>query len=132
MLYQLSYTPAAGTGQIAPRSAVRKARTAALAIPSPPRYLTLLSTSANARLTGPPVPGGCPFEGRDGKVAKVNPGEFFRQVKLETAKVVWPTRKETMMTALMVVIMASILGLFFFGVDSIFNALVRGLLSLIA
>lgn len=65
-------------------------------------------------------------------MAKVNPGEFFRQVRAETAKVVWPTRKETMMTALMVVIMTSILGLFFFAVDSAFNGLVRALLALIA
>ena len=65
-------------------------------------------------------------------MAKVNPGEFFRQVKTETAKVVWPTRKETLMTALMVVIMTSLLGLFFFGVDTLFGALVRTLLGLIA
>ena len=65
-------------------------------------------------------------------MAKVNPGEFFRQVRAETAKVVWPTRRETMMTALMVVIMTTILGIFFFGVDSAFNALVRALLSLVS
>jgi preprotein translocase subunit SecE len=65
-------------------------------------------------------------------VAKVNPGEFFRQVRAETAKVVWPTRKETMTTALMVVIMTTILGLFFFGVDSAFSALVRALLGLLS
>ena len=65
-------------------------------------------------------------------MAKVNPGEFFRQVRAETAKVVWPTRKETMTTALMVVIMTTILGLFFFGVDSAFAALVRTLLGLIS
>jgi preprotein translocase subunit SecE len=64
-------------------------------------------------------------------VARVNPGEFFRQVKAETGKVVWPTRRETLMTGVMVVIMTSILGLFFFGVDSAFSALVRGLLSLL-
>ena len=65
-------------------------------------------------------------------VAKVNPGEFLRQVRAETAKVVWPTKRETMMTAVMVVIMTTLLGIFFFGVDSAFAALVRGLLSLIA
>jgi preprotein translocase subunit SecE len=65
-------------------------------------------------------------------VAKVNPGEFFRQVRAETAKVVWPTRKETMMTGLMVVIMTTILGIFFFGVDSAFAALVRALLGLLS
>ena len=65
-------------------------------------------------------------------VAKVNPGEFFRQVRAETAKVVWPTRRETMTTALMVVIMTTLLGIFFFGVDSAFSALVRALLGLLS
>jgi len=65
-------------------------------------------------------------------VAKVSIGEFARQVKAETAKVVWPTRKETVTTAIMVVIMTTLLGLFFFGVDSAFSALVRGLLSLLS
>jgi len=64
-------------------------------------------------------------------VAKANPGEFFNQVKTETAKVVWPTRRETLMTAMMVVIMTTILGIFFFGVDSAFSALVRALLGLL-
>ena len=65
-------------------------------------------------------------------MAKTSPGEFFRQVRAETAKIVWPTRKETMMTALMVVIMTTILGLFFFGVDSAFSAIVRNLIALIS
>jgi preprotein translocase subunit SecE len=65
-------------------------------------------------------------------VAKVNPGEFLRQVKAETDKVVWPTRAETMRTALMVVIMTSLLALFFFAVDSAFSAIVQGLLGLLA
>jgi len=54
----------------------------------------------------------------------------MRQVRAETAKVVWPTRRETIMTGVMVLIMASPLGIFFMGVDSIFNALVNFLLSL--
>ena len=61
-------------------------------------------------------------------VAKVSPGEFIRQVRSETAKVVWPTRKETMTTAIMVVIMVSILAVFFFGVDSFFSTIVQFLL----
>jgi preprotein translocase subunit SecE len=65
-------------------------------------------------------------------VAKPSPGEFFRQVRAETAKVVWPTRRETLMTALMVVIMTTILGLFFFGVDSAFSAIVQALLGLLS
>ena len=61
-------------------------------------------------------------------VAKVSPGEFIRQVRSETAKVVWPSRKETVTTAIMVLIMTSLLGLFFLGVDSFFSAVVQFLL----
>lgn len=63
-------------------------------------------------------------------MAKTSPLEFMRQVQAETKKVVWPTRKETVMTAVMVLIMATLLGLFFFGVDSVFDAIVRFLLGL--
>lgn len=63
-------------------------------------------------------------------MARPTPVEFFRQVQAETKKVVWPTRKETVMTAVMVVVMTTILALFFLGVDSIFEAVVRGLLKL--
>ena len=63
-------------------------------------------------------------------MAKVTPGEFIRQVRAETAKVVWPSRKETVTTAVMVVIMTLTLGLFFFGVDAIFSQIVQFLLSL--
>ena len=62
-------------------------------------------------------------------MAKVSPGEFIRQVRAETAKVVWPTRKETVTTGIMVMIMTSLLGIFFFGVDAFFNTIVKFLLE---
>ena len=64
-------------------------------------------------------------------MAKVTPGEFIRQVRAETAKVVWPTRKETVATAIMVFIMTGLLAFFFFGTDAFFSTLVRKLLSLL-
>jgi preprotein translocase subunit SecE len=70
-------------------------------------------------------------ETRGSHVARVNPGEFIRQVRAESAKIVWPTRKETVMTALMVVIMTSLLAAFFFAVDSAFSAIVHTLLGLL-
>ncbi|AXJ94451.1 MULTISPECIES: preprotein translocase subunit SecE [unclassified Sphingomonas] len=63
-------------------------------------------------------------------MAKTTPIEFIRQVQAETKKVVWPTRRETIMTGVMVVIMTTILALFFLGVDSFFNAVVQALLKL--
>ena len=62
-------------------------------------------------------------------MARTSPGEFIRQVRAETAKVVWPTRKETVTTAIMVLIMTTLLAIFFFGVDSFFSALVKFLLG---
>jgi preprotein translocase subunit SecE len=64
-------------------------------------------------------------------VAKVSPGEFIRQVRAETAKVHWPTRKETVATGIMVIIMTVMLAFFFFGVDAFFSTLVKYLLSLL-
>ena len=63
-------------------------------------------------------------------MAKTSPVEFIRQVQAETRKVVWPTRRETIMTGVMVMIMTTVLALFFLGVDSIFEAVVAFLLSL--
>jgi len=63
-------------------------------------------------------------------MARTSPVEFVRQVRAETAKVVWPSRRETIMTGVMVMIMTTLLGIFFVGVDSLFDAIVRFLLSL--
>lgn len=63
-------------------------------------------------------------------MAKTSPVEFIQQVRAETKKVVWPTRRETIMTGVMVMIMTLILAIFFFGVDTMFEALVKFLLSL--
>lgn len=63
-------------------------------------------------------------------MAKTTPIEFIRQVQAETKKVIWPTRRETVMTAVMVVIMTTLLAIFFFGIDSIFEVIVKLLLSL--
>ena len=65
-------------------------------------------------------------------MARTSPGEFIRQVRAETAKVHWPTRKETIATAIMVVIMTLLLAVFFFGVDAFFSTLVRFLLGFLA
>ena len=48
-----------------------------------------------------------------------NPVQFIREVRAETAKVVWPSRRETMITTLMVFIMCAFASIFFFLVDRI-------------
>ncbi|HLV06969.1 MAG TPA: preprotein translocase subunit SecE [Croceibacterium sp.] len=64
-------------------------------------------------------------------MAKTSPGEFIRQVRAEAAKVVWPSRQETVRTAIFVAIMMTILSVFFLGVDQLFGTVVRWLLTLV-
>ncbi len=65
-----------------------------------------------------------------GLMAKVTPGEYVRQVRQELRKVAWPTRKETMVTTMMVFLLTGVLAVFFLGVDWILGSGVRFLLSL--
>ncbi|MDH4744572.1 preprotein translocase subunit SecE [Sphingomonas sp. NPDC092331] len=63
-------------------------------------------------------------------MAKTSPIEFVKQVQTEARKIVWPTRRETVMTGIMVMIMTTLLGVFFLGIDSIFDFIVNSLLRL--
>ena len=63
-------------------------------------------------------------------MARTSIGEFVNQVKTEAGKIVWPTGRETMQTTILVLIMTTILSLFFLGVDTVFNAIVTWLTSL--
>lgn len=48
-----------------------------------------------------------------------NPFRFLQEVRQETNKVVWPSRRETMITTVMVFIMCAFTATFFFLVDRI-------------
>ena len=61
---------------------------------------------------------------------KKNPLEFVRQVRQETSKVTWPTRKETLVSTIMVFVMVILASLFFFVIDQIFSVGVRSILGL--
>jgi preprotein translocase subunit SecE len=52
-------------------------------------------------------------------MAKTGPAKFFQEVRAEASKVTWPTRRETMVTTIMVFIFAVIAAIFFMIVDSI-------------
>ena len=63
-------------------------------------------------------------------MAKTNPAEFLQQVRNEGAKVTWPTRKETTVTTIMVLIMVIVASLFFLLADYVMGSMVRVLLRL--
>ncbi len=48
---------------------------------------------------------------------RTNPLQFIQQVRAEVAKVVWPTRREVLLTTGMVFVMATLTAIFFFFVD---------------
>ena len=60
----------------------------------------------------------------------VNPFQFIQQVRSEASKIVWPTRRETLTTTVMVFVMATIFAIFFFLADQIISWLLQLVLSL--
>jgi preprotein translocase subunit SecE len=57
------------------------------------------------------------------------PAKFVREVRAEAAKVTWPSRRETSITTLMVVIMAVLTAIFFLLVDQVIGFAVRQLFA---
>ena len=53
-----------------------------------------------------------------------NPFEFIQQVRAEAAKVVWPTRRETLITTGLVLVLVVFMSLFFVVVDQVLRELV--------
>ncbi|MCV9965540.1 preprotein translocase subunit SecE [Pararhizobium sp. BT-229] len=51
--------------------------------------------------------------------SKTNPFTFLQQVRSETSKVTWPSRRETMISTLMVFVMVFFAALFFFAADQL-------------
>ena len=58
-------------------------------------------------------------------MAKITPGQFFRQVRQEVAKVTWPSRKETGISTAMVFVMVVLASVFFLLVDQFFAWVVK-------
>ena len=62
-------------------------------------------------------------------MAKFNPIAFIQEVRQETAKVTWPTRKEVWITTVMVLIMVAFASVFFLLVDQVLSHIVRFVLG---
>jgi preprotein translocase subunit SecE len=58
-----------------------------------------------------------------------NPFQFINQVRAEVAKIVWPTRRETVLTTIMVFIMAMLAAIFFALVDLVIRSGLQGVLG---
>lgn len=63
-------------------------------------------------------------------MAKTSPFKFLQEVRAETQKVTWPTRRETAITTLMVFVMVAIASIFFLLADQIIRVLVTFVLGI--
>ena len=63
-------------------------------------------------------------------MAKTNPFEFLQEVREEANKVSWPSRREIMISTVMVFIMVFVASIFFLIVDSILHRGVQWVLGL--
>ena len=63
-------------------------------------------------------------------MARTNPLQFVQQTRAEVSKIVWPTRREVLLTTVMVFIMATLTAIFFAIVDIVIRSGLQGVLSL--
>jgi len=63
-------------------------------------------------------------------MARTNPFEFLQQVRTEVSKVTWPSRRETIVTTGMVLVMSFVAAIFFLGVDWVLGMVVQTILGI--
>lgn len=63
-------------------------------------------------------------------MAMTNPLQFIQQVRAEVSKIVWPTRREVLLTTVMVFIMATLTAIFFALVDIAIRGGLRAVLDI--
>ncbi len=63
-------------------------------------------------------------------MAMTNPFQFIQQVRAEVSKVVWPTRREVMLTTGMVLAMATVTAIFFSLIDLAIRSGLTAVLSI--
>jgi preprotein translocase subunit SecE len=63
-------------------------------------------------------------------MARTSPFKFLQEVRAETQKVTWPSRRETMITTAMVFVMVAVTSIFFLVADQIIRMLVTFVLGI--
>lgn len=66
---------------------------------------------------------------QNGSMAKFSPFKFLQEVRSETDKVTWPTRRETAITTAMVFVMVFFSAVFFFLADQVIRLLITTILQ---
>jgi preprotein translocase subunit SecE len=63
-------------------------------------------------------------------MAAMNPIKFLQEVRQEVGKVTWPTRQETLISTVMVLVMVAAASLFFLASDQIIAFIVQWVLKI--
>ena len=61
-------------------------------------------------------------------MAKISPFKFLQEVRSETDKVTWPTRRETTITTIMVFVMVAVASVLFLVADQVIRVLITFIL----
>ena len=60
----------------------------------------------------------------------INPFQFIQQVRSEVSKITWPTRREVLLTTVMVFVMSAIAALIFALVDLLIRSGIQSVLNI--
>ena len=63
-------------------------------------------------------------------MATINPFQFIQQVRSEVSKITWPTRREVLLTTIMVFVMSAIAALIFALVDLLIRSGIQSILNI--
>jgi preprotein translocase subunit SecE len=66
----------------------------------------------------------------DDLMAGANPLKFLQEVRQEVSKVTWPSRNETLISTIMVLVFVVLASLFFLAADQVISWLVQLMLSI--
>ena len=58
-------------------------------------------------------------------MAKLDPAQFVREVRQEASRVTWPSRKETLITTGLVLVLSTLAAIFFLVVDQLIQLAMR-------
>jgi preprotein translocase subunit SecE len=63
-------------------------------------------------------------------MAKISPFKFLQEVRVEGDKVTWPTRRETLITTIMVFVMVAVTSIFFTVADQVIRIIITFILGI--
>jgi preprotein translocase subunit SecE len=94
------------------------------------RWAATLNIEGWARERGCPDIETRPANERGSSTMAFSPFKFLQEVRTETAKVTWPSRRETTITTIMVFLMVALASIFFFFSDQIIRVFITFVLGL--